>query len=125
MSIDKTTYNFCIESLRYIHKMIGYDAIIEELNFINHLHTPSKSACVPEHIANAMLGLDDMTEYESESFKDTSENKNIVIESKPGKNKYVRTELPDDKRCETILTTGNRCTFKRAENSVNCSRHSK
>jgi hypothetical protein len=97
MPIDNTTYNFCIESLRYIHKMIGYKAIIEELNFIQHLHTPHRSKCIPEqsnntqgipeqsnntqgipeqsnntqgipeHIVTAMLGLDDMTEYSYDS----------------------------------------------------------
>lgn len=134
MPVDNTTYNFCIESLRYIHKMIGYKAIVEELKFIEHLHTPNRSSSVPEHIVTAMLGLDDMTEYsyESESeqeseneseVKDT--NKNIVIETKLNKNKYSRTELPDEKRCEFNLPTGKRCTFKRADNSNNCSRHSK
>jgi hypothetical protein len=134
MSVDNTTYNFCIESLRYIHKMIGYKAIIEELNFIQHLNSPHKSDNVPEHIVKAMLGLDDMTEYsyhsesDSESemlpeIKDT--NKNIIIETKQNKNKYVRNELPDEKRCEFNLPTGKRCTFKKADNSNNCSRHSK
>jgi hypothetical protein len=130
MSIDNTTYNFCIESLRYIHKMIGYNNIIKELNFIQHLHTSNKSESVPEHVANAMLGLDDMTDYdynsESEKEAETKDNnKNIVIETKNNKNKYIRTELPDEKRCEFILPTTKRCTFKKADNSNNCSRHSK
>lgn len=130
MSIDNTTYNFCIESLRYIHKMIGYKAIVEELKFIEHLHTPHKSTNVPDHIDTTMMGLDDMTEYsydlesEQESeIKDT--NKNIVIETKSNKNKYVRTEISDEVRCETILPTGKRCTFKKTDNSINCSRHTK
>ncbi len=134
MPVDNTTYNFCIESLRYIHKMIGYKAIIEELNFIEHLRIPNKSSSVPEHIVKAMMGLDDMTEYSSDAeseqeseneseMKDT--NKNIIIETKTNKNKYVRTELSDEKRCETTLPTGNRCTFKKTNNSVNCSRHTK
>lgn len=140
MSIDNTTYNFCIESLRYVHKIIGYKAIIEELNFIQHLHTPPKSQIISEHIANAMLGLDDMTEYDYDSESETEieennknivietknkKNKNIVIETKNNKNKYVRTEIPDENRCETTLPTGNRCTFKKTNNSVNCSRHTK
>jgi hypothetical protein len=125
MSIDNTTYNFCIESLRYIHKMLGYDAIIQELHFINHLQSPPKAPHIPEHIVNAMCGLDDVTEYSYDSERDTTENKNIVIESKGAKGKYVRAELSDEKRCETILPTGNRCTFKRADNSTNCSRHTK
>lgn len=152
MPIDNTTYNFCIESLRYIHKIIGYNTIIEELNFIQHLHTPHRSNTVPEqsnntqgipeHIVKAMMGLDDMTEYSydseferelEEELKDEQEqqpeikdtNKNIVIETKLNKNKYSRTELPDEKRCEFNLPTGKRCTFKKTDNSNNCSRHSK
>lgn len=150
MPIDNTTYNFCIESLRYIHKMIGYKAIIEELTFIQHLHTPHRSKCIPEqsnntqgipeHIVTAMLGLDDMTEYSYDSeferelkeeqeqeqeSKNKDTNKNIIIEPKSTKNKYVRTEISDENRCETILPTGKRCTFKKTDNSVNCSRHTK
>jgi hypothetical protein len=161
MPIDNTTYNFCIESLRYIHKMIGYKAIIQELNFIQHLHTSNKSGTspeqlnrsnkhqsVPEHIVTAMLGLDDMTEYsydsefeqelkeeeeeeEEEKQQQQSKNKdtdkNVIIETKQNKNKnkYVRNELPDGKRCEFNLPTGIRCSFKKTDNSNNCSRHSK
>ena len=156
MSIDNTTYNFCIESLRYIHKIIGYNAIIEELKFIQHLHTPHRANTVPEqsnntqgipeHIVTAMLGLDDMTEYSYDSefereleeelkeeqeqeqeqqSKNKDTNKNVIIETKQHKNKYSRTELPDEKRCDFILPTSKRCTFKKADNSNNCSRHSK
>jgi hypothetical protein len=141
MPVDNTTYNFCIESLRYIHKIIGYNAILEELNFIQHLHTPHKSNTIPKHIVDAMLGLDDMTEYETDSEhesesesgqkleSETKENtKNIVIETKSKNNtnkKYSRNELPDEKRCEFTLPTGIRCSFKKLDNSNNCSRHSK
>lgn len=132
MSIDNTTYNFCIESLRYIHKILGYDTIIQELNFIKHLHSPPKSEVVTEYNINVMQNTYDVTENSSESdttetkniiIENKNENKNIIIESK--NNKYVRTELPDEKRCETILPTGKRCTFKKADNSVQCSRHTK
>ena len=134
MSIDNTTYNFCIESLRYIHKMIGYKAIIEELKFIDHLHTSNKPHNVHNHIVKDVIELDDMTEYsydseiEQESEKESEmkdTNKNVIIETKSNKNKYVRTEIPDEFRCETILPTNKRCTFKKSDNSNNCSRHSK
>jgi hypothetical protein len=125
MSIDNTTYNFCIESLRYIHKILGYDTIIQELNFINHLYIPPKSDVIPEYVTNAMLGLDDMTEYDStsESVNNNDNNKNIVIETKKDKIKYVRNELPDENRCEQILPTGKRCTFKKIDNGSLCTRH--
>jgi hypothetical protein len=122
MLTDNTTYAFCIESLRYIHKMLGYDAIIQELNFINRIHNPHTSKTVMNPI-DAMLGLDDMTEYDSESVKDITENKNIIIENHS--QKYTRVQVPDSARCETILPTGKRCTFKRAHNSTNCTRHTK
>ncbi len=129
MPVDNTTYNFCIESLRYIYNIIGYDSIIQELKFIQHLNTPSKTECIPEYIARAMLGTDDMTEYEyfdndvSEVEQDATSNKNIVIETKS--NKYARTELSDEVRCDTILPTGKRCTFKKLDKSNKCSRHTK
>jgi hypothetical protein len=112
--------------------MIGYNAIIEELNFIQHLHTSNKSESTSEQIVTPIVSLDDVNEYcynsELESnnvseIKDT--NKNIIIESKQNKNKYTRTELPDEKRCEFNLPNGKRCTFKKSDDSNNCSRHSK
>lgn len=136
MSIDNTTYNFCIESLRYIHKMIGYNAIIEELNFIQRLRNPHKSEAIHEHVVSTMIGIDDISEYNSSSesehelgqehvseLKDT--HKNIIIETKQNKHKYVRNELPDEKRCDFNLSNGKRCTFKKTVNSNYCSRHSK
>jgi len=132
MSIDNTTYNFCIESLRYIHKMLGYNNIIKELNFIEHLQSPHMTGKVPDHNISTMIGLDDITEYSYESEQDSDKepeikdtSKNIIIETKSNKNKYSRTELPDEKRCEFILPTNKRCTFKKADNSNNCSRHTK
>ena len=119
MSVDNTTYNFCIESLRYIHKILGYDTIIQELNFIQHL---SKPVNVPTIIDTKDIEMPPNIVIDTEVQPDTDikETKNIVIE-----NKYVRNELPDEKRCETILPTGKRCTFKKADNSVYCSRHTK
>jgi hypothetical protein len=113
--------------------MIGYDNIIKELHFIQHLHTPLKSDVVPEHIVKAMMGLDDMTEYDYESESESESEseatvkdstKNVVIANN-NNNKYVRNEIPDEKRCENILPTGKRCTFKKSNNNNKCSRHSK
>ena len=39
MSSDSITYSFCTQSIRYAYQIIGYDALIKEINFIHHLHT--------------------------------------------------------------------------------------
>lgn len=132
MPIDNTTYNFCIESLRYIHKMIGYKAIIEELNFIQHLHTPHRSKCIPEqsnntqgipeHIVTAMLGLDDMTEYSydsefereferelEEELKDEQEQQPEIKDT--NKNVIIETKINKNKYSRTELPDEKRCEF--------------
>ena len=37
---DNITYKFCIESLRYVYRIIGYDNALKELNFIKHIDSP-------------------------------------------------------------------------------------
>ena len=51
------TYAYCIENLRYIHKIIGIDLLIKEAMFIDHL---SKSSSNIEYIQSAQLS--DFTE---------------------------------------------------------------
>ena len=46
-------------------------------------------------------------------------NKNIVINSQ----KYIRTVLSDDCKCECITNNGQRCTLKKSKDSKYCSRH--
>jgi len=124
---DHITYKFCIESLRYIHSILGYDAIVQELNFIQHLTTPdtlpTPSNLPPPHptpIPTPHLQTTIETDAAIQSPIDLKDTKNIIIE-----NKYVRTPIPDDIRCNTILPTDKRCTFKRADNSTHCARHTK
>jgi hypothetical protein len=126
MSTDNVTYNYCIQSLRYIHTILGYDTIIQELNFIQHISNNSsiKSDTVSNNINFESSDIPTL-DIASELDKDKSYNntKNIIIESKD--KKYVRTELPNEQRCEIILPTGKRCTFKKSTNNNVCSRHSK
>ena len=132
---DPITYKFCIESLRYIHSILGYDTIIQELNFIQHLTTPNiiinpptpspspspvpaPNPPAPHPAPTLQTNVEvDLTIQSPIDLKDT---KNIIIE-----HKYVRNPIPDDIRCNTILSTDKRCTFKRADNSTHCSRHTK
>jgi hypothetical protein len=126
MSVDPTTYHFCIESLRYIHKIIGYDAILKELQFIQHLHVPSSMACAPQQAVENVIVDKPMEQAEQDVPIDTvvDEPKVIVIDPKLGKPKYVRSVLLNEERCEMILPTGNRCTLRRKGEGVHCGHHS-
>lgn len=122
---DNITYKFCLESIRYAYEIIGYDAIIKELNFIKHLNsttdTYSQNKTFPTVINNSVS--EKVEEHIQEKEIKTTDNtqKNIIIEHK----KYMRDELPNELRCQTILPTGKQCTLKRAEQSNNCTRHTK
>ena len=126
---DPITYKFCIESLRYIHSILGYDTIIQELNFIQHLTTPNIIINPPSPVPAPnpppphpapTLQTNVEVDLTIQSPIDLKDTKNIIIE-----HKYVRNPIPDDIRCNTILATDKRCTFKRADTSLHCSRHTK
>ena len=130
MTIDNTTYNFCIESLRYIHAILGYGTIIQELDFIQHLRAPITPKISTEYVADTVTNLDYninecTSESESDNICDNNEHKNIVIDTVKCKSRYVRAEIPDEKRCEFILPTNSRCTFKKAGTTLICRRHTK
>ena len=123
---DKITYNFCIESLRYAYNIIGYDAIVKELNYIHYLYSSNKQDSPNQHL-NKIEHIDKLDNIDaSEEVNEVinpSENKNIIIQQT--KTKYVRSPISDDERCETVLSTGKRCTLRRSDNCNNCGRHSK
>lgn len=114
MSVNNTTYKFCVESLRYIHTILGYDTIIKELNFIQHLHNSSIPEIVQPKKQEEKVEIKEEVKQEDD-VKETT--KNIVIETK-----HSRIEHLDEHRCEFILSTGTRCSFKKTHNST-CSRH--
>lgn len=124
---DNITYNYCVESLRYIYNMIGYDNAINELNFIKHLQSKSTPVSASSNILETQK-QDSVSELVKDDTKNSNssicDNKNIIIQ--PSSSKYARNTIPDEDRCETILSNGKRCTFKRADtSSSNCSRHTK
>lgn len=119
---DKITYKFCVESLRYAYEIIGYDNILKEINFIHYLNTSNKT-----ELTLKLEKIDKVDEINQVIIPDIvnipSENKNIVIQ--PSNTKYVRTTISDEERCDTILSTGKRCTLRKSDNSNNCGRHTK
>jgi hypothetical protein len=126
------TYAYCIENLRYIHKIIGIDLLIKEAMFIDHL---SKSSSNIEYIQSAQLSdftetipiqsaqLSDFTDtipaIESASNSEIVPEKVIIINPQ----KYIRTVLSDEYKCECVTNNGQRCTLKKSKDSKYCSRH--
>jgi len=153
--MSDVTYAYCIENLRYIHKIIGMDALIKEVLFIDHLSQTSKIESVkvesvkvesvkvesvkvesvkvePVKVEPVMVEpvsekpniieskLEIELDVDNEVINETvPENKNIVINSQ----KYIRTVLSDEYKCECIINNGKRCTLKKVNDSKYCSRH--
>lgn len=118
MNPDKIDYKFCADFLRYAYHVMGYDALIREANYIHHLYTPSTIVSVPQ------VPQQIIPEIVTDSTPENITTKNIVIdENHSTKVKYTRSQLSDDLRCTSIISNGSRCTFKRADNSEHCGRH--
>jgi len=120
------TYSYCIENLRYIHKIIGIDALIKEAMFIEHLSKHSKIDNKIEHVNVEPFSESNIVEHTAlepnlkvDISESIPENKNIVINPQ----KYIRTVLSDDCKCECITNNGQRCTLKKSKDSKYCSRH--
>lgn len=139
MSKEHLTYSFCVDTLRYIHQMLGDEAFMEELAFIRHKHlreTEKKSEAVlsepsvsllppiaaPVIVSEPiMIPVTSSTELVAPSVNST---KNVVITSvAEKKEKHVRAPPPDESRCTHLVRSGERCIFKRDPESVFCSRH--
>ena len=115
------TYSYCIENLRYIHKIIGIDSLIKEAMFIDHL---SKSNIESISVEPNIEPVNEMVELEvdpnmSKTIEIAPENRNVVITPQ----KYTRTVLNDECKCECIINNGQRCTLKKSKDSKYCSRH--
>jgi pyruvate kinase len=120
MSSDKVTYSFCIESLRYIHTIIGYDAIIKELDFIEHL---SKIRSVTDTDKTNSDESNTVIIPKEDIVEKIETTKHITI-SDASNNKYVRSVIPDEIRCEALKNDGSRCTLKKCvKEGKFCSRH--
>lgn len=120
MSSDQITYAFCVNNIKYIIDIIGYDALIKEAQFIHHLEKKDSNPVpiIKNEIVEAPL--------QPPSDNDHSDVKSVMIDNNTSK--YVRTPVPDELRCEAILGSGSRCTLKMIntdnKNKKLCSRHS-
>lgn len=125
MSSDQITYAFCVHNIKYIIDMIGYDSLIKEAQFIHHLQTnsttPHNNTINP--IKNEIIEVSDTKQNET---NDQSTTKPIIIVDTTA-NKYVRSPIPDELRCEANISNGSRCTLKKDNTSHKdnnyCSRH--
>lgn len=138
------TYAYCIENLRYIHKIIGIDALIKEALFIDHLSKTSKIESVkvePIRIEPARIEpvkvepvIIEPARIEPVSEKpnivESDSNDNVINETVPetknivmSPQRYIRVVLSDEYKCECITNNGKRCTLKKVNDSKYCSRH--
>jgi hypothetical protein len=144
MSSEEITYAFCIENLRYIYKMIGYDNLLKEVEFIHHISQPRVanvtkkpdrnvadtdivSILKDEIVASPVEAISEEPSVEVVSIEpviDGASTKNVVINNSV-KTRYVRAPIMDDIRCEATKIDGSRCTLKRADDCKYCSRHLK
>jgi len=134
------TYAYCIENLRYIHKIIGIDALIKEALFIDHLSKASKIEPVRnepvkvESVRIEPVMVEPVTEkpniVESKLEIESDSNNNVINETVPetknvvmSPQRYIRVVLSDEYKCECIINNGKRCTLKKVIDSKYCSRH--
>jgi hypothetical protein len=121
MSSDQITYAFCVNNIKYIIDIIGYDALIKEAQFIHHL---GKNDSIPTTIIkNEIVDVPNIV-VEPPSETDKSSVKSVTIDNNTPK--YVRTPVPNELRCDSILGNGLRCTLKMIHNANNikyCGRH--
>ena len=115
MSSDPITYSFCTQSIRYAYQIIGYDALLKEINFIHHLHTSQTT--LPSQPTSPILIQTDTV---------PSPSKNVIIQPDTRKT-YTRSTLPTELRCTSTVRGGLQCTFQRDtsknEQNTTCSRH--
>jgi len=121
MNPDKIDYKFCADFLRYAYHVMGHDALIREANYIHHLYMPSTTSSNASSVTSSVQQT--IPEIVTDSTPEHTTTKNIVIDDHSAKVKYTRSQLSDDLRCTSIISNGLRCTFKRADNSEHCGRH--
>lgn len=121
---------FCSDSLRHIYNIMGYDAIIKEIQFIHHLYgtnnipvdsIPTNNICDIEPVK------DDDTESipQNEIIDNTNSVNECPIKTVSYTKKYSRKEVADKDRCDFILPTKKRCSLTKDTYSNMCSRHTK
>lgn len=118
--MSDVTYSYCIENLRYIHKIIGIDSLIKEAMFIDHLSKSNIESIRVEPVNEKVdIVESDIDPNISKNIEIAPENRNVVITPQ----KYTRTVLNDECKCECIINNGQRCTLKKSKDSKYCSRH--
>ena len=123
MSVDPKTYNFCLQSLRYIHDILGTDTVIKELHFLDHLQPITLSPQTNSTQTNDTTLIPSNTPHiPTDPLNETihEPTKSVTIDKSM---KYQRNSCPDDRRCHANKNTGQRCTFKAENDSTLCSRH--
>lgn len=119
MSTDQITYSFCVNTLRYIHQILGDEAFIEEVAFVRRNKQIPLAASPAATVAPAAPAA---PVNEQVAVSEPSTTKQIVIPSDDSKEKYSRTIPSDDLRCTAIVRSGDRCKFIK-KNTEFCSRH--
>lgn len=117
MSTDQITYSFCVNTLRYIHQILGDEAFIEEVAFVR------RNKQIPLAVAPAATVVAASPVNEHVAVSEPSTTKQIVIPSDDSKEKYSRTVPSDELRCTAIVHSGDRCKFIKKQNTEFCSRH--
>lgn len=118
--MSDVTYSYCIENLRYIHKIIGIDSLIKEAMFIDHLSKSNIESIRVEPVNEKVdIVESDIDPNISKNIEIAPENRDVVITPQ----KYTRTVLNDECKCECIINNGQRCTLKKSKDSKYCSRH--
>lgn len=128
--MNHLTYSHCISSLHYIYQILGEDTFMQEVAFLRHgkqkeIEFLTKSAPPSNPIQSVV-------EPPSDPIVHSSSDKVIVHkqstneldqEEIPQKKKYSRAIVPDQDRCQAIISSGSRCTCTKV-NDQYCNRHS-
>ena len=139
----RQVYIHAMESLRFAFHAFGYDNCIKELRFMEHLHATQDTRVAvdaPTETLGSTGGIEHVPQSQQipqqipQQVVETIANDYVPSEfaSLPQKNividapiKYSRALPHDDIRCVSILSGGERCSFKRASGNTLCSRHIK
>lgn len=143
----RQVYIHAMESLRFAFHAFGYDNCIKELRFMEHLHATQDTRVAvdaPTETLGSTGGIEHVQQSQPISQPIIQPNIQHTVEtinketipsefaSLPQKNividapiKYSRALPHDDIRCVSILSGGERCSFKRASGNTLCSRHIK
>jgi hypothetical protein len=136
MNQDPLTIQHAFASLRFAFHVLGFQQTYSEILVLQHTtqvsfgHPAVTAAPVmPSHGAatsstSSVESLDDVEEA-AETLKEVTITAPVAAAAAvpAPKKKYIRTVPEDAQRCTQLLSTGQRCTFTKAEKSELCTRH--